>query len=146
MPGIKETAETIINSGKAVGRGMYFIERFWLKKNGPGITIFVVVLCGFITAIIFYNQGVKDEKENSISEIKSLKGASIIDSFQIKRLKRDNNELQSRLDTCNSSSNSANLEELINKKLDEAERIKKLIERKLTSTINTNTTLKTVPR
>lgn len=133
MNHIKDTAETIINSGRAVGKGMSFIERFWLKKNGPGITIFVVVLAGFITAIVFYNNGMADGKENSIAEIRSLIEAGKTDSLQIKRLKSDNLELQKQLDTCNKSSTTANLEDLVNKKLEEAERLKRILERKITN-------------
>lgn len=144
MNQIKETAETIISSGKAVGKGMSFIERFWLKKNGPGITIFVVVLAGFITAIVFYNTGLSDGRENSSAEINSLKAASVTDTFQIKRLKSDNKDLQKQLDTCNKSSPNNNLIELVNKKLEEAEGLKKALERKISSDEKLNSNLKNI--
>lgn len=133
MPDIKETAETIINSGKALGKGMSFIERFWLKKNGPGITIFVVVLLGFVTAIFFYNNGIEDGKESAISEVNSLKKSSIYDSMQIRRLQKNNGQLERELDSCNNSSMNGNLEALVTKKLEEAERIKRILERKIVS-------------
>ena len=78
------------------------------------------------------------------AEVKSLKESGKNDSAAIKRLKVDVYDLQMKLDTCNKSSASTNLEDLVTKKLEEAERLKRLIERKIANDEKLNHNLKTV--
>ena len=66
------------------------------------------------------------------------------DSMQIKRMRADYNYLQIQLDSCNKNSNTSNLEELVNRKLEEAERLKKILERKITNDEKINNNLKSI--
>lgn len=137
MQSIKEGAELV------EGR-MTFIQDFLQKKYGFGILIFVIIIGGLITAISFYNRGKEDGKEYAISEVLSLKASIKNDSMQIKRMRADYNYLQIQLDSCNKSSTNSNLEELVNKKLEEADRLKRILERKLTTSEKLNDNLKNV--
>lgn len=124
MKGFKEGAEIV------EGR-MTFLQSFLQKKYGFGILYFVIILGGFVTAIIFYNRGKEDEKENTKNEIISLKNNRQSDSIEIKYLNTRVSYYKKALDTCNSSSMNSNLEMLVTKKLEEAERIKRILERKI---------------
>lgn len=137
MQNIKEGAEIV------EGR-MTFIQDFLQKKYGFGILIFVIIIAGLITAIVFYKEGVKVGKENSKEEILSINQAVSYYAIQIKKYRNDNEELQAELDSCNKSSTNSNLEELVNKKLEEAERLKRILERKLTTSEKLNDNLKNV--
>ena len=110
---------------------MTFLQSFLQKKYGFGIVFFVIILGGFVTAIMFYNRGKEDEKENTKNELTSLKNNRQSDSMEIKYLNSRVNYYKKALDTCNSSSMSSNLEMLVTKKLEEAERIKRILERKI---------------
>ena len=123
---------------------MTFIQDFLQKKYGFGILIFVIIIAGLITAIVFYKEGVKVGKENSKEEIISINQAVSYYAIQIKKYKNDADELQAELDSCNKSSTNSNLEELVNKKLEEAERLKRILERKLTTSEKLNDNLKNV--
>ena len=137
MQNIKEGAEVVQES-------MSFMQEFLQKKYAWGIVFFVIIIGGLITAIAFYNNGKKEGKESAIAEVKSLKESGKNDSAAIKRLKVDVYDLQMKLDTCNKSSASTNLEDLVTKKLEEAERLKRLIERKIANDEKLNHNLKTV--
>lgn len=137
MQNIKEGAEIV------EGR-MTFIQDFLQKKYGFGILIFVIIIAGLITAIVFYKEGVKVGKENSKEEILSINQAVAYYAVQIKKYRNDNEELQAELDSCNKSSTNSNLEELVNKKLEEADRLKRILERKLTTSEKLNDNLKNV--
>lgn len=137
MQNIKEGAEIVEDR-------MTFIQDFLQKKYGFGILIFVIIIAGLITAIVFYKEGVKVGKENSKEEIISINQAVSYYAIQIKKYKNDADELQAELDSCNKSSTNSNLEELVNKKLEEAERLKRILERKLTTSEKLNDNLKNV--
>lgn len=137
MQNIKEGAEIVEDR-------MTFIQDFLQKKYGFGILIFVIIIAGLITAIVFYKEGVKVGKENSKEEILSINQAVSYYAIQIKKYKSDAEELQAELDSCNKSSTNSNLEELVNKKLEEAERLKRILERKLTTSEKLNDNLKNV--
>lgn len=137
MPEIKETAA-------AVTETMSFVQEFLQKKYAWGIVFFVLLIAGLITAIIFYNRGKEDGKEYATSEVLSLKASIKNDSMQIKRMRADYNYLQIQLDSCNKNSNTSNLEELVNRKLEEAERLKKILERKITNDEKINNNLKSI--
>lgn len=137
MQNIKEGAEIVEDR-------MTFIQDFLQKKYGFGILIFVIIIAGLITAIVFYKEGVKVGKENSKEEILSINQAVAYYAVQIKKYRNDNDELQAELDSCNKSSTNSNLEELVNKKLEEADRLKRILERKLTTSEKLNDNLKNV--
>ena len=137
MQNIKEGAEIVEDR-------MTFIQDFLQKKYGFGILIFVIIIAGLITAIVFYKEGVKVGKENSKEEILSINQAVSYYAIQIKKYKSDAEELQAELDSCNKSSTNSNLEELVNKKLEEADRLKRILERKLTTSEKLNDNLKNV--
>lgn len=137
MQNIKEGAEIVEDR-------MTFIQDFLQKKYGFGILIFVIIIAGLITAIVFYKEGVKVGKENSKEEIISINQAIQYYAVQIKRYRSDADELQAKLDSCNKSSTNRNLEELVNKKIEEVERLKKIFERKLTTSEKLNDNLKNV--
>lgn len=137
MPEIKETAA-------AVTETMSFVQEFLQKKYAWGIVFFVLLIAGLITAIIFYNRGKEDGKEYATSEVLSLKASIKNDSMQIRRMRADYNYLQVQLDSCNKNSNTSNLEELVNRKLEEAERLKKILERKITNDEKINNNLKSI--
>lgn len=137
MQNIKEGAEIVEDR-------MTFIQDFLQKKYGFGILIFVIIIAGLITAIVFYKEGVKVGKENSKEEILSINQAVAYYAVQIKKYRNDNEELQAELDSCNKSSTNSNLEELVNKKLEEADRLKRILERKLTTSEKLNDNLKNV--
>ena len=137
MPEIKETAA-------AVTETMSFVQEFLQKKYAWGIVFFVLLIAGLITAIVFYNRGKEDGKEYATSEVSSLKASIRNDSMQIKRMRADYNYLQVQLDSCNKNSNTSNLEELVNRKLEEAERLKKILERKITNDEKINNNLKSI--
>lgn len=137
MPEIKETAA-------AVTETMSFVQEFLQKKYAWGIVFFVLLIAGLITAIIFYNRGKEDGKEYATSEVLSLKASIKNDSMQIRRMRADYNYLQIQLDSCNKNSNTSNLEELVNRKLEEAERLKKILERKITNDEKINNNLKSI--
>ena len=137
MKQFKEGAEIV------EGR-MTFLQDFLQKKYGFGILIFVIIIAGLITAIVFYKEGVKVGKENSKEEIISINQAIQYYAVQIKKYRNDNEELQAKLDSCNKSSTNSNLEELVNKKLEEADRLKRILERKLTTSEKLNDNLKNV--
>lgn len=137
MQNIKEGAEIVEDR-------MTFIQDFLQKKYGFGILIFVIIIAGLITAIVFYKEGVKVGKENSKEEILSINQAVSYYAIQIKKYRNDNEELQAELDSCNKSSTNSNLEELVNKKLEEADRLKRILERKLTTSEKLNDNLKNV--
>lgn len=137
MPEIRETAE-------AVTETMSFVQEFLQKKYAWGIVFFVIIIGGFITAIFFYNNGLKVGKENSISERASFKVSMANDSLTIQRMKREYNLLRVELDSCNKNSKTTNLEELVNRKLEEAERLKRILERKINNDEKLNNNLKSV--
>ena len=137
MPEIKETTE-------AVTETMSFLQDFLQKKYAWGIVFFVIIIGGLVTAIMFYNNGVKTGKENSAEEIKSLNQSVLYYAVQLKKYKEDTSDLEKKLDSCNKSSTSTNLEDLVNKKLEEADRLKKILERKLTTSEKLNDNLKNV--
>ena len=137
MQNIKEGAEVVQES-------MSFMQEFLQKKYAWGIVFFGIIIGGLITAIAFYSNGKKEGKESATAEVKSLKESGKNDSASIRRLKFDVYDLQMKLDTCNKSSASTNLEELVTKKLEEAERLKRLIERKIANDEKLNNNLKTV--
>lgn len=137
MQNIKEGAEIVEDR-------MTFIQDFLQKKYGFGILIFVIIIAGLITAIVFYKEGVKVGKENSKEEILSINQAVAYYAVQIKKYRNDADELQAELDSCNKSSTNSNLEELVNKKLEEADRLKRILERKLTTSEKLNDNLKNV--
>lgn len=137
MQNIKEGAEIV------EGR-MTFIQDFLQKKYGFGILIFVIIIAGICTAIIFYKEGIKTGKENSKEEIISINQAVQYYAVQIKKYRNDNEELQLELDSCNKKSNTNNLEDLVNRKLEEAERLKRILERKITNDEKLNNNLKSV--
>ncbi len=137
MQNLKETAETVQGS-------MSFMQDFLQKKYAWGIVFFVLFLAGFISSVVFYNNGVKTGKENAVSEVKSLRGSIRNDSLQMRRMRLDYNELQAKLDSCNKNSNSSNLEELVNRKLEEAERLQNILKRQLKSDEKLNKDLKSV--
>lgn len=137
MQNIKKGAEIV------EGR-MTFLQDFLQKKYGFGILIFVIIIAGICTAIIFYKEGVKAGKENSREEIISINQAVQYYAVQIKKYRSDADELQAELDSCNKTSTNSNLEELVNKKLEEAERLKRILERKLTTSEKLNDNLKNV--
>lgn len=137
MPDLRESAEVVQGS-------MNFIQEFLQKKYAWGIVFFVIIIGGLITAISFYNRGKEDGKEYATSEVLSLKASIKNDSMHIKRMRADYNYLQIQLDSCNKSSTNSNLEELVNKKLEEADRLKRILERKLTTSEKLNDNLKNV--
>lgn len=137
MQNIKEGAEIVEDR-------MTFIQDFLQKKYGFGILIFVIIIAGLVTAIVFYKEGVKTGKENSKEELISINQAVAYYTIQIKKYKSDAEELQAELDSCNKTSTNSNLEELVNKKLEEAERLKRILERKLTTSEKLNDNLKNV--
>lgn len=126
MKQFKEGAEIV------EGR-MTFIQRFLQKKYGPEILFFVLVLGGFITAIAFFNKGVESGAKNVKEEIISLKNSKRNDSIEIRTLNARVYFYKKSLDSCNTGSMNSNLESLLTKKLEEAERIKKLVERKISN-------------
>lgn len=136
MQNIKKGAEIVEDR-------MTFIQEFLQKKYAWGIVFFVIIICGFITAVFFYNNGLKTGKENSTDEIASLKKSSKNDDEEINTLKGRVAYYKKQLDTCNKSSNSS-LEDQINKKLDEADRLKRIFERKVITSEKINEELKTV--
>lgn len=123
---------------------MSFVQEFLQKKYGWGIVFFVIIIGGLITAIVFYKEGVKVGKENSKEEIQAINQAVQYYAVQIKKYRNDNEELQLELDSCNKKSNTNNLEDLVNRKLEEAERLKKILERKITNDEKLNNNLKSV--
>ncbi|QDP86085.1 hypothetical protein FNJ88_11195 [Chryseobacterium sp. SNU WT5] len=137
MQNLKEGAEIVEDR-------MTFIQDFLQKKYGFGILIFVIIIAGICTAIVFYKEGVKNGKENSREEIISINQAVQYYAVQIKKYRSDADELQAELDSCNKKSNTTNLEELVNKKLEEADRLKRILERKLTTSEKLNDNLKNV--
>src|SRR5699024_10558862 len=106
----------------AVQGSMSFLQEFLQKKYGWGIVFFTLIFAGLITAIAFYNNGLKVGKENAADEIKSLRQASANDNEEIKNLKKNIAYYKTELDSCNKSSANSNLEDLVNRKLEEAER------------------------
>ena len=137
MPELKETAE-------AVTETMSFMQEFLQKKYAWGIVFFVIIIGGFVTAVVFYNNGVKVGKETSIESINSFKESGKNDSIQITRWKNYSYDLQKRLDTCNKASTNSNLEDLVTKKLAEAERLKKILEHKITNDEKLQDNLKSI--
>lgn len=123
MKQIKEGAEIV------EGR-MNFFQEFLQKKYGFGITFFTIIILGFVTAIAFYTKGEENGKKSSIEEVISLKNAVINNNAELNNLNQRLNYYQNRLDSCNSSSLNSNLEQLVTKKLEEAERIKNILKSK----------------
>ena len=130
MQNIKKGAEIVEDR-------MTFIQDFLQKKYGFGILFFVIIILGFATAIWFYDIGEKNGKEDAKTEIQSLtfslKNMRYSDSIEIKSLNSRISYFTKRLDSCNNSSMNSNLEILVTKKLEEAERIKRVLERKIVS-------------
>lgn len=130
---IKEGAELV------EGR-MTFIQDFLQKKYAFGILFFVIIILGFVTAIWFYDMGEKNGKSDAKTEIQSLafslKNMRYSDSIEIRSLNSRIAYFTKRLDSCNNSSMNSNLEILVTKKLEEAERIKRVLERKIASDRN----------
>ena len=127
---IKEGAELV------EGR-MTFIQDFLQKKYAFGILFFVIIILGFVTAIWFYDIGENNGKSDSKTEIQSLsfslKNMRYSDSIEIRSLNSRIAYFTKRLDSCNNSSMNSNLEILVSRKLEEAERIKRVLERKIAS-------------
>lgn len=124
MKNIKEGAEIV------EGR-MTFIQEFLQKKYGFGILIFVIIVLGFITAVSFFNEGVETGGKSSRDEISSLKSNRHYDSIEIKTLNARVWFYKKAYDSCNSSSMNGNLEQLVTKKLEEAQRLQRILERKI---------------
>lgn len=128
MQHLKEGAELV------EGR-MTFLQDFLQKKYAFGILFFVIIILGFITAVSFFNKGVETGSESSKKRIESLefslKNIRYSDSIEIKSLHSRVQYYKKSLDTCNNSSMNGNLEILVTKKLEEAERIKRILERKI---------------
>lgn len=137
MQNIKEGAEVVQES-------MSFMQEFLQKKYAWGIVFFVIIIGGLITAIAFYNNGVKTGEKNSIAVVKSLSEAVENGNASIKRLKYDVNDLQMKLDTCNKKSSSTNVEKWMLEELEKADRINKLFEKRYKSVSETNKNLKSV--
>lgn len=127
----------IEEGAKLVEGRMTFIQDFLQKKHGVEILFFVIIILGFATAVWFYDIGEKNGKEDSKIEIQSLtfslKNMRYSDSIEIKSLNSRIAYFTKRLDSCNNSSLSSNLEIEVTKKLEEAERIKRILERKIVS-------------
>ncbi len=127
----------IEEGAKLVEGRMTFIQDFLQKKHGVEILFFVIIILGFATAIWFYDIGEKNGKEDAKTEIQSLtfslKNMRYSDSIEIKSLNSRIAYFTKRLDSCNNNSMDSNLEILVTKKLEEAERIKRVLERKIVS-------------
>lgn len=126
MQHLKEGAEIV------EGR-MTFLQDFLQKKYGFGILTFVIIIAGVITAIAFYNSGKKDGAEYSKNEINSLKSNRKSDSIEIKTLNSRVYFYKKSFDSCNANAMNGNFEILLTKKLEEAERIKRVVESRIVS-------------
>lgn len=120
--------------------------RDFILKPASGWT-FTIALCiaFYIIAENKYDKGVLDGKTTSKNEIESFKEGTKNDSLQIKRLQNNVSYLRKQLDTCNSSSANSNLVELLQKKLDESDRIRDLVQKKYINAKEINTNLKQIP-
>lgn len=121
----------IKEGAKLVEGRMNFIQSFLQKKHGVEILFFTIIILGFITAVWFYNIGEENGKEDAKDTISSLRFSIKNDSIHIQTLDRRILYFTKRLDSCNNSSMSSNLEDLVTKRLEEAERIKRVLERKI---------------
>lgn len=128
---------------KAVSLAFNNVRDFILKPAAGWAFTIVMAVALYINGDIKYDRGLKEGKQSAKDEVASLKKSSKNDEEEIYTLKGRVAYYKKQLDTCNNSSVNANLEDLINKKLDEAERIKRLIEKKLTSSEKINASLKT---
>jgi len=139
MNQIKEGAEEVRTN-------MTFIQEFLQKKYGFGILIFVIIIGGFITAISFYNKGEENGQESAKEEVQSLKNAIVNDAAELRNINQRLNYYQKRLDSCNNSSLNSNLEQLVTKKLEEAERIKNILKSKNESDKKDINTINTIEK
>lgn len=124
---------------------MNFIQKFLQKKYAWGIVFFVLI--GF--GIGAYFRGVDDGKKNAKEEIASLVNTSNYKSVQIDSLRKDvlrseKNALNYKTlyDNCSSSLSTQDLNAMVKRKLDEAESLKKILERNNTEDKKFNQTIK----
>lgn len=136
----------IKEGAKEVRTNMTFIQEFLQKKHGVEILFFVIILGGFITAIAFYNKGEENGSESAKEEVQSLKNAIINDAAELRNINQRLNYYQKRLDSCNNSSLNSNLEQLVTKKLEEAERIKNILKTKNESDKKDINTINTIEK
>ncbi|WP_027380842.1 hypothetical protein [Chryseobacterium daeguense] len=128
MRRLKEGAELI------EGR-MTFIQRFLQKKYGWGILYFTLLFFAVGFSVYYYNEGKKEGEKASSQEIKtlnnSLKTTRLNDSLEINTLNGRVAYYKKIYDSCNEKSNKQDLEYMVTKKIEEAERLKKILERKI---------------
>jgi uncharacterized protein (DUF2164 family) len=128
MRRLKEGAELI------EGR-MTFIQRFLQKKYGWGILFFTLLFIAVGFAVYYYNEGKNDGSKSSKQEIETLKNSLKItrynDSLEINTLNGRVAYYKIQYDSCNQKANTQNLEYIVTQKIEEAERLKKILERKI---------------
>lgn len=114
--GISETTQS----------NLTFIQTFIQGKYGFGILFILLILTAVFTGIKAYQGGKKEGKMYADSRINS-------DSIEIRTLNGRVAYYKLLLDSCSSRSISRDLEAEVIKKIDEAERLKRLLERKISS-------------
>lgn len=114
---------------------MTFMQEFLQKKYSWGIVFFTLIVLAVIAAVWSHKDGVETGKENSKEQIISLsdalKSSKKNDSVQIQAFKSNANYYKKMYDSCNRFSASQNLNDLVLKKIEEAESLKRMIERKI---------------
>ena len=131
---IEETAESVEKAAKVAEGRMTFIQEFLQKKYGFGILFFVLIVVGIVAGVKIYNQGKKDGSEYSKDEITSLNNSLTNRNLEIVTLKNNVTDFQKLYDDCNKSSTTINLEELVRKRLEESDRLQRIMERKILNT------------
>lgn len=124
MINLKEGAEN-------VEARMTFIQQFLQKKYGFGILFFAMFLIAICVSVYNYNQGIEEGEKASSSEIKSLKNTNKNDKVEIHTLSGRVAYYKKMFDSCNKNSSNQDLENLVIKKIQEGERLKAILEKKI---------------
>lgn len=139
MQNIKESAELI------EGR-MTFIQQFLQKKYGFGILFFTIIIIACVLAVYAYNEGKDGGYKTSKEEIESLKNAYRNAENEIHTLNGRVAYYKKLNEECNKNSSSENLEALVTQKIQEAEILKLIFERKITNDEKINANLNDILR
>lgn len=114
---------------------MTFLQDFLQKKYAWGIVFFTLIVLAVLASVWSHKDGVETGKQNSKEQVISLSAAlrstKINDSIEILAFKNNANYYKKMYDSCNRFSASQNLNDMVLKKIEEAESLKRMIERKI---------------
>lgn len=129
---------------KTTKETMNFVQEFLQKKYGFGILFFVLFVVGIASSITAYKQGKADQAINSAEQIKSLLESGKNDNDEIKTLNGRVAYYKKKNDSCETSSLSENIEGVLQKRLEENDRIKALINARIEKKDNETNRIETL--